>query len=351
MAIFEILSGLGGVAVLDVLAAKVFERFYRNERRPEAVHFTTTEDGWTLALHQYDPPAGVARKRPVICCHGLSGNHHGFDLTARTSLARFLAAAGHPTFLLDLRGAGLSDKGRVLGGKAIAWKLSDHYRFDAPAAIRKVLELTGADRLHWIGHSMGGMIAYAFLQTPLADQISRCVILASPAKFDAMRPLHRFGFLLKAIPAVPLRTFTQSTAPLFESVKFLQKMSGNLNLLPGHAALSAVNCQDQTPSALLRDFTRFIDAGHFVGDDGADLVAGLDRVRTPMLFMVGAADELAANGSIQAAYEACGAAEKDLVLLGTRHGQRTEYGHLTILLGGNVYEEVFPRITAWLAKG
>lgn len=351
MAFVEILTGLGGLAAVDVLAAKVFDRLYRNERRPEAIHFTTTEDGWTLALHQYDPPAGVARKRPVICCHGLSGNHHGFDLTARTSLARFLAAAGHPTFLLNLRGAGLSDKGRVFGGKPIAWVLSDHYRFDAPAAIEKVLALTGADRVHWLGHSMGGMIAYAFLQTPLADKIARCVILASPAKFEAMRPLNRFGFLLKLIPAVPLRTWTQSTAPLFESMKIFQNMSGNLNLLPGHATLSAVNCQDQTPSRLLRDFTRFIDAGRFVADDGTDLVAGMSRIQTPALFMVGEADQLAANGSIQAAYEAFGSAEKKLVVLGKQHGQRDEYGHMTILLGGAVYEEVFPQIADWLAKG
>jgi polyhydroxyalkanoate synthase len=150
---------------------------------------------------------------------------------------------------------------------------------------------------------------------------------------------------------VPLRTWTQSTAPLFESMKIFQTMSGNINLLPGHATLSAVNCQDQTPSRLLKDFTRFIDAGRFVADDGTDLVAGMSRIQTPALFMVGEADQLAANGAIQAAYEAFGSTEKKLVVLGKQHGQRDEYGHMTLLLGGYVYEEVFPQITDWLAKG
>jgi pimeloyl-ACP methyl ester carboxylesterase len=351
MALLQIIAALGGVAALDLAAARLFTRLYRNERRPDALHFATTEDGWTIGLHQYDPPPGVAVRRPVLCCHGLAGNHHSFDLTARTSLARFLAQAGHPTFLMNLRGAGAADRGGAMRGRPLHWKLSHHYRFDAPAAVAKVCELTGASRLHWVGHSMGGMVAYALLQTPLAERIERCVILASPARFDFYRKAYPYRFFLKLIPGVPVATLSQSTAPLFEYWRFLQVATGNRDLLPGHAALSAVNCQDQLPTSLLYDFTRFIKAGRFVGDDGTDLLAGMGRITTPTLFMVGEADQTVANGAVQAAYEAFGSPEKKLVVLGKRYGHHDEYGHMTILLGGHVYDEVFPHITDWLAKG
>ena len=351
MALFEIAAALLGVGAADALLAGVFGRMYRNERRPDAVHYATTDDGWTLALHRYDPPPGVAPRRPVICCHGLSGNHHGFDLTARTSLARFLAAAGHPTFVLNLRGSGLSDRGHLRGPHRLNWKLSDHYGHDAPAAIAKVLELTGADNVHWIGHSMGGMLAYAFLQTPLAEKISRCTILASPAPFDHMRKAGNYDFLLKLMPAAPVKAVTASIAPLMEYVTAFQVVGGNRFLLPGHAALSAANCQDQTPTSLLLDFTRLVRAGRLIADDGTDLLDGMKNISTPTLFLCGSRDPTAGSGAVQAAYEHFGSAEKKWILLGKHHGQAHDYDHMTLLLGGAVYEEVFPHIVDWFAKG
>jgi len=349
MAVMEIIAGLAGLTAADLLAAKIFYKLHRNERRPDAIYFVTTADGWRISLSRYNPPAGAAREQPVVCCHGLSGNHEGFDLTERTSLARTLAAAGHPTFLLDLRGAGHSDKGGPLRPKPLRWRLSDHYQYDAPAAVDKVLALTGADRVHWIGHSMGGMTAYAFLQGPLAAKVSRCVILASPSTFGHLKILRYLAPLVKWLPGVPLRILSQSVAPLFEFFKPLQTIGGLVALAPGVAQVAAVNVDDQTPMSLLLDFARFIEAGRFIGDDGRDLLDGLRNVRTPMLFMVGDADQTAKSGSVRAAYEACGSPEKKYVALGPRHGQQGEYGHLTLLLGPHVQEEVYPQIIEWLS--
>jgi len=351
MALMEIAATIGGAAVLDVVAARIFSRVYRNERRPDAIHFTTTADGWKLALHQYETPPGIKKKTPIICCHGLTGNHHCFDLAEHTSLAKFLARAGHPTFLLDLRGAGQSEKGGPCREKSLHWKLSDHYQYDAPAAVDKVRELTGAQKVHWIGHSMGGMIAYAFLQTELAARISRVVILASPATFTYMQPVHRFRWILKILPGVPLRTLTQSVAPLFESWRFLQTISGAIYLPPGHHALFAANCQDQSPGRLLWDFANFVKHGHYLTDDGGNMLEGMKNISTPTLFMVGDADQTASDGAVEAAYQAFGSKEKEYLLLGKKQGHASDYGHLTILLGGHVYDEVFPHIVRWLAKG
>ncbi len=341
----EVLAGIVGA---DVLAAKIFGHLYRNERRPNAIHYLRTEDGWSLALHRHNPPPGAPAKLPVICCHGLSGNHHGFDLIERTSLARTLAAAGHPTFLLDLRGAGESEKS--VDGHPPCWKVSDHYRYDAPAAIRCVRELTGAPRVHWVGHSMGGMIAYAFLQTPLAEQIARCVILSSPSTFDQMRPVHHFAPLLRWLPILPVRTLSQSVAPLFERSRLLQTLGGAVGLAPGVATVFAANCQEQTPSSLIADFARFVRDGHYVDDHGRDLVDGMREIRTPTLFMVGEKDALAMGGSVRTAYEAFGSAEKKYVTLGRSQGHQSDYGHMAVLIGRNAHEEVFPEIVKWLER-
>ncbi|MHA1569349.1 MAG: alpha/beta fold hydrolase, partial [Alphaproteobacteria bacterium] len=301
------------LVVVVVVAAKLFEHLYYNDRRPDAIHFARTEDGWNLALHRYDPPAGAKKKTPVICCHGLAGNRHGFDLTANASLARTLAETGHPTFLLELRGAGCSDHGGPGKPRPLAWRVSHHYRFDAPAAIEKVCALTGAKKVHWVGHSMGGMVAYAFLQNALAKKISRCVILASPSTFREYRPAHKFAPVLKCFPGVPIRMLSQCVAPTFEWFRPLQNVSGNQFLAPGVAALSAVNCQSQLPSELLADFARFIENGHYLDDEGRDMLAGMKTITTPTLFLVGAEDLTARDNSVLAAYESFGSKEKKFV--------------------------------------
>ncbi len=344
-----LLKVLAGIVAVILLAAWIFGRMFRVERRPDATHFVRTEDGWTLALHRYDPPAGAPKRLPVIGCHGLTGNHRGFDLIERTSLARTLAAAGHPTFLLDLRGAGDSDLGGR-GGHPYYWRLSDHYRYDAPAAVQHVLELTGAKKLHWIGHSMGGMIAYAFLQGPLAAKIARCVILASPSVFTQMRPLHRFAPVLKLARAVPIQTLARAAAPLFEHSRLLQRIGGAAYLAPGVATVFAANGQGQCPTSLLADFARFIAHGHIVDDQGHDLVAGMSQVKTPTLFLVGEHDATAMVDSVRTAYEAFGSAEKKFIPLGKKHGHQNDYGHMGPLIGRTAAEEVFPEILNWLAR-
>lgn len=350
-ALLYVLAVLLVLMLAVVISARIFGRLYYNDRRPDTIYFCQTEDGWNLSLYHYRPPAEEKQKTPVICCHGLNGNHHGFDLTADTSLARTLADAGHPTFLLNLRGAGRSDKGGRRHDRPLNWRLSHHYRYDAPAAIDKVRKLTGADRVHWIGHSMGGMTAYAFLQGSLANKVSRCVILASPSTFDRFRPAHRLTPLIRWFSGIPVRTLSQSVAPLFEYVRLLQVVSGNVHLERGVSTRSAANCQGQLPTSLLLDFARFVEHGHMLDDDGNDVVAGMDKIKTPTLFIVGEDDHTAVVESVETAYQAFGSEEKKLVLLGSEHGHRSEYGHMTILVGPHVKEEVFPSVLEWLAEG
>ena len=88
MCLMSIVYVMVAFVLFVLIAGHIFGSLYATDRRPDAVHFVETEDGWQLALHRYDPPKGVKKKRPVLCCHGLSGNHFSYDLTERTSIAR-----------------------------------------------------------------------------------------------------------------------------------------------------------------------------------------------------------------------------------------------------------------------
>ncbi|MCK4850892.1 MAG: hypothetical protein KAT11_06050, partial [Phycisphaerae bacterium] len=71
-------------------------------------HYTETSDGWRLQVDRYQPTKPDPANNPVVLCHGLSYNNRFWDLTKKTSLARYLAERGYDVWTVSLRGAGLS---------------------------------------------------------------------------------------------------------------------------------------------------------------------------------------------------------------------------------------------------
>lgn len=114
-----------------------------------------------LALHARDHAAmeGPARP-PVVCLHGLTRNSRDFD-----ALAPWLAARGRRVLALDVRGRGLS-----------ARDPQADYRIPTYAAdVIALLGALGIARAHFIGTSMGGMIAMELAATR-GDMIAGAIV-------------------------------------------------------------------------------------------------------------------------------------------------------------------------------
>ena len=157
-----------------------------------------TADGWRIAIHPYAPSGPVRRKHAVVLCHGLASNHLGFDVHPDVSLARHLARRGYLTLALDLRGGGDSERPSLGGARHFGWSFDDYLFFDVPAALAYAKHVTGAAAVHWVGHSMGGILGYAHLaRGGSADMRSLTVIgssldySGSSSGFHSMVPFPR----------------------------------------------------------------------------------------------------------------------------------------------------------------
>uniref|UniRef100_A0A1J3EN27 AB hydrolase-1 domain-containing protein n=1 Tax=Noccaea caerulescens TaxID=107243 RepID=A0A1J3EN27_NOCCA len=181
---------------------------------------------WRAALWRYLPsPKAPKRKHPLLLLSGIATNAFTYDLSPESSFARFMSASGFDTWILELRGAGLSslsidtdpenprtelsnDKQRIVsdllenlinaseslenvldGGFKIlgvqdrlskkvedfkqrleliprySWDFDNYLEEDIPCAMEYVRSQSKPKdgKLLAIGHSMGGILLYAML--------------------------------------------------------------------------------------------------------------------------------------------------------------------------------------------
>ncbi|XP_039040501.1 uncharacterized protein LOC120178772 isoform X2 [Hibiscus syriacus] len=76
----------------------------------DELHYVQVEKSeWRVALWRYLPsPQAPSRNHPLMLLSGVGTNAIGYDLSPESSFARFMSNKGYDTWILELRGAGLS---------------------------------------------------------------------------------------------------------------------------------------------------------------------------------------------------------------------------------------------------
>jgi choline dehydrogenase-like flavoprotein len=128
------------------------------------IHTATTEDGVELRLTRVNG----GPKGPVILVHG-AGVHSGmFALpTIDESFSAYLAANGYDVWLLDWR-ASIQLPFRQ-------FTLDDSARYDFPAAVKKMREVTGAPTVQAVVHCAGAISFFMSLASGALHGAVRCV--------------------------------------------------------------------------------------------------------------------------------------------------------------------------------
>ncbi|PRQ40283.1 putative serine aminopeptidase, S33, alpha/Beta hydrolase [Rosa chinensis] len=76
----------------------------------DELHYVSVPDSdWRLALWRYRPcPKAPQRNHPLLLLSGVGTNAIGYDLSPESSFARYMSGQGFETWVLEVRGAGLS---------------------------------------------------------------------------------------------------------------------------------------------------------------------------------------------------------------------------------------------------
>jgi poly(3-hydroxyalkanoate) synthetase len=293
----------------------------------------------------------VRRASPaVLLVHGLSTDRFTFDLHPERSLARTLSAQGFDVFVGELRGHGRSESPTLFGAKNFDWGLEDYLTNDLPTILHAIERETGESQVHFIGHSMGGILLYAALGRPeLRSRIRSGIAVASSLHYfgtgSAFEPLLRFEPLTRFIPALPIGELALFFAPF--AGRFVHR-GETFNYRPENmVGLDARRLHAQgfraQPSRVLRDLAPHIR--RYEDPRAAPYAGALPENQTLPIFALGASrDEQCPEQAARNTFELLpqNAGHRYLALQG--------YGHIDLLCGKHAPEQVFPAISSWLEE-
>lgn len=342
-----------------IVAAAAWTRAYR---APDGEPIPLpTADGWTVWVHRFRP-TGEPRGLPVVLGHGFMMNRWCWSLSETGSMPARLAAAGFDVFVAEYRGSG---RGRVPPEDRLyltreagldGWGFDDHAELDVPAIIDGVRGITGADRVHWVGHSMGGMLGYAHAIHAGARGLASVVTMGSPTRFEHIAPL--FGptgpaaaRLLRVLPKLHMRLFMALALPFAVfAPKVVLRTSGSKRWLTRFERMSllAEAFEDTSPALAGFFLDRWMNDRRLIPHEEGSY----SDLPVPTLVIAGASDVLAPPRAARVPFEETETDRVAYRLYGDPHLPPEiagpDLGHADLISGDVAMEHTLPLLTAWL---
>jgi pimeloyl-ACP methyl ester carboxylesterase len=335
--------------------------------RPCTDGYAYTEDGWRLGVRHYHPERPDPGKLPVILCHGLGLNATFWTITD-SHLPSQLTAHGYEVYVFDIRGSGENGRPgpsdrinrlirqtslRELGERD--WNVDDLVKYDMPAILDYVARETGHYRVNWVGHSLGGMIVFPYLElSPEANRIVNFVGMGSTITQAEIpqRDMLRANIGLRALTLVASpgrlgRPLTYFKPPGMEHIDAFYYSNDNVDRRTV-SRFYGYTLED-TGAGALRQLDPYLRRGHMLSADGQiDYAARLGAVTTPTLLITGDGDIMSDVPSTELTYYALGSPDKTLIRFGKKNGHIADYGHCDLVWSRYAAKEIFPPLINWL---
>jgi pimeloyl-ACP methyl ester carboxylesterase len=293
-----------------------------------------TNDGGTLA--------------PVLLVHGFGQNRYAWHLPAR-SLANYLAKSGFDVFNLDLRGHGRS---RHLGAHRCVG-IDDYVREDLPAAVEEVQRLSGARPVWIVGHSLGGLVAYASAPQ-LNGAVAGLVSIGSPYHLSrGSFTLGALAFFFRALAIAPLPNAPLPLQPVGLTMRLMRRFAESplypLPLRGWHAGSLEPHVLEQHfrlafDRAALAEMTELFAWGKQdrIGRRNDGTLERFESMDVPLLVVAGANDDLAPPAAVRPGFTRSRARDKTYRAL--------PLGHIDLLVGRDAPLMTWSLIDGWLKK-
>ena len=288
----------------------------------------------------------------------LTDNHLPAQLTER----------GYEVYVYDIRASGENARlgrqdriNRFLRGTPFrergesSWTVDDLVRYDMPAILDYVERETGQSRVNWVGHSLGGMMVFPFLELSAEPErianfvgMGSTIIQAGPPHRDMLAANAAIRGLLKVASAGRLgRPLAFFRMPGMGSIDKFYYSAENVDRQT-ISRFYGYTLEDPGPGPL-RQFAPYLRHGHLLSADGKiDYSARLGEVTVPILMVAGAGDLLSDVPSTRMTFDALGSEDRTLYVFGKASGHVADYAHCDLAWSRYAPREIFPVVIDWL---
>lgn len=335
--------------------------------RPCTDGFAYTRDGWRLGVRHYRPAHPDPGKLPVILCHGLGLNATFWTITDNHLPAQ-LTERGYEVYVYDIRASGENARlgrhdriNRFLRGTPFRergesrWTVDDLVLYDMPAILDYVERETGQSRVNWVGHSLGGIMMFPFLELSTEPErianfvgMGSTIIQAGSPRRDMLAANAGIRGLLSVASAGRLgRPLAFFRMPGMASIDKFYYSVENVDRRT-ISRFYSYTLEDPGPGALLQ-FAPYLRHGHMLSADGKiDYSARLGEVTVPALMVAGAGDLISDVPSTRMTFDSLGSEDKTLYVFGKASGHVADYGHCDLAWSRYAPREIFPVVIDWL---
>ena len=318
----------------------------------DEVHTVTTSDLWHIQLFRFKAKTGPGE--PVLMCHGFMSNHNNFSNPPGESMAETFAEKGYDVWLIDLRGnqSSVPPFGQSLNSPG----LDDYLLRDIPAALEFIRNATGYPKIHWVGHSMGGMLLYAYDAAFGPGLLASATTLGSPIGFEGV-PFSRIGIAV-------LFAFRKASRRLFRGGQWLVAAFNSMihpkfehvpvnwdNMNPRFDTAMMFSAIEAPPIPVAKEMAFALENRMLRVKNGTvDVFAGLKKLGVPLYAIFGAADPFVTIDTIESFFTALPNPDKRLLVLSKDNGHAADYSHVDLVYGVQARKDVYEPILQWIGE-
>ncbi|XP_057792722.1 triacylglycerol lipase 2-like [Salvia miltiorrhiza] len=342
-------------------------------------HMVTTKDGYILSLQRIPTGRSGATtkggpKPPVLLQHGLMSDAMTWlAMSPDESLGFILADNGFDVWLGNVRGTNYSSSHTLINSVNPLywdWSWDELVAYDLPAMVEYVHDQTG-QKLHYVGHSLGTLMAFgAFSKHEVLSMVRSAALLSPIAYMGQMpSPLARAAadqFTAEATRWSGIQVFAPGGGPATQLVANIcshMDCSNMENVLTGpnccmNKSRSNLAPQQPTSTKNMIHLSQMIRKGSIAmydyGNEGANImhygqatppaysITSIPN-QLPLFLSYGGEDLLSDVKDVQTLIDALSDHDQDKLVV----QYREDYAHMDFVLGVNAKELVYSPLMAF----
>ncbi len=336
------------IAAVAIAWSRTLAALFPEKIRTLEVAYVTTPDLWKLRLCRYRKEKSTGE--PVLLVHGLNANQNNFTSPADACMADYLSERGYDCWTVDLRGTRSSRAPFAQGSNTVMFE--DFVWRDLPATIDYIQKATGRAKIHYVGHSLGGLLLYAYVQAHGAEKIASGTTLGAPTRFsDVMPALPKFlvkmvlrfpwlaGEMLRcALPLAKLAGKGVSAFPINPS-----------NIAPGMGVADFYPIlADPAPLVHAQVFGWAERGEILLRQDSLNLTRGYASMKFPLLAIYAPDDPFVLLDTGKAFFADIQHSDKKMIVCSRENGCGEDYNHCDLAFGREGAREVFEPMMQWM---